>query len=115
MNSGPWSSTAVFNGLSAGSYFVSVKDSNNCLDTLSVFLPLSENPGIDSANWSNPTCESNNGWLEVFVNHPDRVYMYSIDGATHLGLTVYSKTYLKAHIKCLLKMIEVVFRILSLS
>ena len=56
LNAGVWGANNVFTGLSAGTYTISIKDVNNCIDDTVVTLTPSLPVIINSISVTNPTC-----------------------------------------------------------
>jgi gliding motility-associated-like protein len=68
-----WSSVALSgnnaNSLAAGTYTLTVTDSNNCSDSETVILNGSLAPTLNVSNFSNETCNSDNGSITVAVSN----------------------------------------------
>ncbi|MCC7029281.1 MAG: SprB repeat-containing protein, partial [Chitinophagaceae bacterium] len=66
LNAGAWGANNFFTGLAAGTYTISIKDQNNCIDDTIVTLTPSLPVVINSISVSNPTCYGqNNGSATV--------------------------------------------------
>ena len=81
----PFDTTSTFTGLSVGTYSVEVRDSNQCLFTISNIQITQPNIlllNIDSI--SNVLCNGDcNGLIEVSANQGTPGYEYSIDGISY--------------------------------
>ena len=78
-----------FNGLSAGSYTVYLRDDRLCLDTITVNLSNINGVVIDSLQSVDPTCEDHNGEITIHVSEGTPPYFYSVDN----GLNFQSGNY----------------------
>lgn len=66
LNAGVWGANNFFTGLGAGTYTISIKDANNCIDDTIVNLTPSLPVVINSISLSNPACYGvNNGSATV--------------------------------------------------
>jgi len=79
INTGSYSSVALFPNLSAGTYTLKIKDSNGCEQTVDVVLTA---PGstltATSTNTADTQCVSNNGIIEVNASGGSAPYQYKI-------------------------------------
>ncbi|HLP19235.1 MAG TPA: gliding motility-associated C-terminal domain-containing protein [Chitinophagales bacterium] len=84
LNNGPLQPGNVFNGISAGSYLVSVYDSNNCLDTASITISNTYIISVDLDSQTNVSCVGfGDGKFTVHVNGGIGPYQYSINGISY--------------------------------
>jgi hypothetical protein len=95
MNSGSYQGAGLFSNLSGSTYTVQVKDSNNCVTTLSV--PVHE-PAVLDANHliHNVSCAGgNNGSISLNVNGGTAPYLYIWSNNTYNGdiFNLYAGTY----------------------
>lgn len=90
LNNGTYSSTNVFSGLTATSYNVKIKDTNNCtLDSnivIKQYDSLVLNTAIDSI-----TCKNySNGKITATTSGGAAPYQYSINGGSYSSASVFS-------------------------
>ncbi len=79
-STGPFQTSGVFTGLSAGTYTVYVRDDNNCIKDTTFNLPDPPAILIDT-NFKKPPCNSfQNGQIEVIAYNSTGPYTYSLDG-----------------------------------
>jgi gliding motility-associated-like protein len=77
-------SSAVFTGLTAGSYNIVVRDVNNITCKITLSITLTEPTALVSVVTSstNPGCVSNNGSITVTTSGGTTGYEYSVNGGT---------------------------------
>ena len=63
-------SSNVFNGFTEGVYTFVIEDSNGCRAYYTKEFNKSANPAIDSLVFDNPSCNEQNGWIQVFASDP---------------------------------------------
>ena len=81
---GAYQSSGIFTGLSAGTYVITVKDANDCIEKVNVTITQPSSPlsAVLSAQ-TNITCYgNNNGSLTIAATNGTAPYTYSIDGST---------------------------------
>ena len=81
LNGGPYSTTNVFSGLSAGTYTIDVRDGKDCIDSESITI----NPAVTvSASASNITACGTDTDIDITAAGGDGNYVYAVvaDGAT---------------------------------
>lgn len=81
INGNIYQSSNVFNGLAAGSYTVTVKDSNNCLSTATTTVPNSTGPTV-TATAVTASCANANGSITANGTGGVAPLQYSINGTT---------------------------------
>lgn len=80
LNNGSYTANNVFSGLNAGTYTISVKDLNNCIDDTVVTLTASLPINITSVAVSNLTCfGANNGSITVTANGGNPPLTYNVN------------------------------------
>jgi len=83
-------SNPVFNGVSAGSYTVTVKVSGGCTSSASVVVNAQPpTPAVPQANVSQPTCTVATGTITV-TSPTGSGYSYSLDGVNFQASTIFS-------------------------
>ncbi|MBL0134203.1 MAG: hypothetical protein IPP79_09405 [Chitinophagaceae bacterium] len=78
-----------FAGLAAGTYTVSIKDANGCINTTSVTIANTTGASITIAG-TNSTCGSNNGSITATGTGGTAPYQYSIDGTTYQASNIFT-------------------------
>jgi uncharacterized protein (DUF2141 family) len=73
-------SSGTFSNLAAGSYTVTVKDSNDCTTTQLVTIAQPIAPLSASASATNPACSSGLGSISVLASAGTSPYTYSLNG-----------------------------------
>jgi large repetitive protein len=81
INGGPPQANGVFTGLAAGNYSVTIKDANNCTNTISVTIVTFNNLTV-TAIASAATCNNNDGSIIATGLGGNAPYQYSINGGT---------------------------------
>jgi hypothetical protein len=79
---------AVFSGLGAGVYTVTVKDANGCKSTVTATV-LNSNGPLVSFSSTNADCGNNNGTITATVTGGTAPYTYSIDGVTFQSSNIF--------------------------
>ena len=84
LNGGTYTNSLTFNGLTAGTYTVTAKDANNCVQAIGTATLTAPAAIMGTATGSNPTtCAAKDGQITVGnVLNGTAPYQYSIDGAT---------------------------------
>ncbi|MFM7767443.1 MAG: beta strand repeat-containing protein, partial [Bacteroidota bacterium] len=97
LNGGAYQSSAVFSGLAAGTYAVSVKDANNCTfaaGSVTITAPAAiSGSGVVSSNYngSQLSCAtSTDGQITVTATGGTGTLSYSIDGGSYQAGNVFS-------------------------
>jgi hypothetical protein len=87
IGTGTFSTSNVFNGLSAGSHTVRVKDANNCIKDTIVLL-LDNAPININVNVARPTCNAiSSGAITVIASSGVAPYQYAIGPTNPFGAT----------------------------
>ncbi|MFM2358433.1 MAG: hypothetical protein RLY16_426, partial [Bacteroidota bacterium] len=81
LNNGTLQSSNIFNGLSYGTYVLTVVDGNNCLASTTVTLTNAMGLSASAATL-NSSCNSNNGIITVTATGNALPLQYSINGVT---------------------------------
>ena len=74
-----------------GNYDIYVKDSNNCIKTVSIFLPTDSSPQITLAQVATTVCNATEGSYSITVTRDNTVgiapFTYSVDGGAYTSYT----------------------------
>lgn len=82
INGVSFQSSNFFTGITGGTYTVTVKDANNCINAVQVTITSSPAPQL-SAIPAAATCGSNNGTITAFGSSGTAPLQYSINGNTY--------------------------------
>ncbi|MBK9673365.1 MAG: gliding motility-associated C-terminal domain-containing protein, partial [Bacteroidetes bacterium] len=80
----------IFTGLAAGSYTITIKDANNCINTSSIINVNSNSGATVTAISSNTNCGTNNGSITATGIGGTTPYQYSLDGITYQASNVFA-------------------------
>jgi len=80
INGGAYQSGNVFNGLSAGAYTVTLRDSNGCSATTNVGVGSIQGPQLSAT--ASSSCSANSGSIIATGSSGTMPYQYSINGTT---------------------------------
>lgn len=84
INSGTYTSNNVFSGLTAGTYTISIKDQNGCVDDTIVNLVAPQPMVITSVVLTNLSCYgANTGSVTVNASGGNSPYTYSVNAAAY--------------------------------
>lgn len=75
--------SAVFSGLSVGSYTIIVKDEDGCEVSQAAEIISPNAPIIDNVNTTNPDCGMDNGEINIVVSGGTTPYSYSINNGAN--------------------------------
>ena len=89
LNGGPYQSSGMFNGLTAGSYNIEVLDSTGCVAGDSVVISSAGSP-IITPTITNASCNNNNGNAVINVSGASPPFKYSIDGTIFQNTNTFS-------------------------
>ncbi len=83
-------SNNIFNGLAAGSYTVTVKDVNGCINAKAVLVGNINGPQLLTVKVVNTTCANNNGSIIATATGGAAPLQYSINGTTFQASNIFS-------------------------
>lgn len=89
MNGATYQISNFFTGITGGVYTVTVKDANNCINSVQVTITSSPAPQI-TAIPASATCGSNNGTITAFGSSGTAPLQYSINGNTYQVSNLFS-------------------------
>lgn len=80
INSGPYSANNVFNNLGAGSYVISIRDTNNCQNDTTIIISANGNYSINTVTMTPPSCNGGSDGSILFnVTGGVMPYQYSVN------------------------------------
>lgn len=80
INNGPFGSNSTFSNLGAGSYVISIRDSNNCQNDTTILINANGNFSINSITRNQPSCNGgNDGSISFSVTGGVAPYQYSLN------------------------------------
>ena len=83
-----YSSSLIFNSLSAGTYMLLVKDINGCVYSTIATIGISSGPLSVTFTTNNTTCGENNGSVSIQnVNGGTSPYLYNLDGTNYTSIS----------------------------
>ena len=82
-NGGPFGSLQTFGPVADGNYYVVLRDSLNCRDSVNFSLSRASLPGLDSLSAMNPICGAANGSILMLAKQGVPPYQYSINGGVN--------------------------------
>ncbi len=87
INNGPFGANNSFNNLSAGSYVISIRDSNNCQEDTTIIILANGNYAINSVTYTQPSCHGgSDGGISFTVSGGIAPFQYSLNlGAYQAG------------------------------
>src|SRR6185503_15744855 len=84
MNGVNYQPVNTFNNLSAGSYFLTVKDANGCINSVAYATVTQPTPIVASITTTNATCGNKNGKILAQASGGSGSgYKYSLDGGAN--------------------------------
>lgn len=91
LNAGPFGNAPVFSGLAASSYWIHIRDDNQCLD--SVLATITEPSPLTGMidEQKNATCHGDsNGWVRISPTGGTAPYLFSQDGINFQSSNLFS-------------------------
>jgi large repetitive protein len=83
-NGTTFQASAVFDGLAAGDYTITVMDANGCRTAKTTRVAMQEGPNPITASTQPASCANNDGFIEVAPVTGGRTpYLYSLDGVNY--------------------------------
>ncbi|MDP4265190.1 MAG: gliding motility-associated C-terminal domain-containing protein, partial [Bacteroidota bacterium] len=79
----------IFNGIAAGIYIVTIRDANNCTNSISVTVANTSGATV-TATSSNTSCGNNNGVITATGVGGAAPYQYSIDGVNFQASNIFN-------------------------
>lgn len=84
INNGPFGGTNTFSNLGAGSYVISIRDSNNCQEDTTIVILANGNYAINSISLNQPSCNGgSDGSISFSVSGGVAPFQYSLNLGTY--------------------------------
>jgi len=82
IGNGSFQSSNEFSNLGAGNYTITIKDTNDCTNTLNVTIDEEAGTVAFTTVTTNSDCSTDNGSITVTANGGDGIYTYQLNGGT---------------------------------
>ncbi len=98
VNGSMYDTDSIFNGLTAGTYIVSVEDKNGCADSQSVIITQPAALDVTIAHTDESCYGGTNAYIKLDATGGTRPYQYSVNGSVYDTISIYDKLIAGTHI-----------------